>query len=110
MGRPVAYFYKASNPSKPTERRREVLGIGNPAIFWIQFIAIPWLAVMWRRKRDWRAALVLPALLLPYGLLFIPGLSLQKDQFFFSASPISPFFALGATHFAPDFGQMRLVG
>src|SRR5262249_45680346 len=81
LGRPVAYYYKASHPSTPQERRREVLGIGNPAIFWLQFIAIPWLAVMWRRRRDWRAGLILIAILFQYGFWFLPDVSLQKVQF-----------------------------
>jgi dolichyl-phosphate-mannose--protein O-mannosyl transferase len=110
LGRPVAYFYKASDPGTPQERRREVLGIGNPAIFWLQFIAIPWLAVMWRRRRDWRAGLILIAILFQYGFWFLPDVSLQKVQFFFYATPIAPFFVLGATYLLRDLSKMRLQG
>jgi dolichyl-phosphate-mannose--protein O-mannosyl transferase len=110
MGRPVAYYYKADDAGKPNETRREVLGIGNPAIFWVQFIAIPWLAVMWRRRRDWRAGLILLAILFQYLFWFLPDVSLQKVQFFFYATPIAPFFVLGATYMVRDLARMRLQG
>jgi dolichyl-phosphate-mannose--protein O-mannosyl transferase len=110
LGRPVAYYYKAIDPNTPQERRREVLGIGNPAIFWVSFITIPWLAVMWRRRRDWVAGLVLLAIASQYIFWFLPGISLDKVQFFFYATPIAPFFVLGATYFARDLARMRLAG
>jgi hypothetical protein len=110
MGRPVAYYYHALHAGKPTERRREVLGIGNPAIFWLQLIAIPWLAVMWRRRRDWRAGLILLAIVFQYGFWFLPDISLQKVQFFFYATPIAPFFVLAATYVVRDLSSMRLQG
>ncbi|HXJ63573.1 MAG TPA: hypothetical protein VNN79_07445 [Actinomycetota bacterium] len=110
LGRPVAYYYQASHDGTPQERRTEVLGIGNPAIFWLQFIAIPWLAVMWRRRRDWRAGLILIAILFQYGFWFLPHVSLQKVQFFFYATPIAPFFVLAAAYMIRDLSKMRLQG
>ncbi len=110
LGRPIAYFYKAQHPNKPDERRREVLGIGNPAVFWLMFLAIPWLAVMWRRRRDWRAGLILVALASQYLFWFVPYYSLPKVQFFFYATPIAPFFVLAATYVARDLARMRLAG
>jgi hypothetical protein len=110
LGRPVAYYYEASHDGTPQERRREVLGIGNPAIFWFQFIAIPWLAVMWRRRRDWRAGLILIAILFQYGFWFLPDVSLQKVQFFFYATPIAPFFVLASTYVVRDLSKMRVQG
>ncbi|MFL5798090.1 MAG: phospholipid carrier-dependent glycosyltransferase [Actinomycetota bacterium] len=110
LGRPIAYFYKADHANKPNERRREVLGIGNPAIFWFMFLAIPWLGVMWRRRRDWRAGLILVALVSQYLFWLIPYYSLPKVQFFFYATPIAPFFVLAATYVARDLARMRLAG
>jgi hypothetical protein len=110
LGRPVAYFYKASDAGTPQERRREVLGIGNPAIFWGSLITIPWLAVMWRRRRDWKAGLILVAIVSQYAFWFLPYISLEKVQFFFYATPIAPFLVLGATYVVRDLAQMRLAG
>jgi dolichyl-phosphate-mannose--protein O-mannosyl transferase len=110
MGRPVAYFYKADAAGTDHERRREVLGIGNPAIFWGSLFTIPWLAVMWRRRRDWRAGLLLVAAMSQYVFWFIPDVALQKVQFFFYATPIAPFLVLGAAYVIRDLAQMRLAG
>jgi dolichyl-phosphate-mannose-protein mannosyltransferase len=110
LGRPIAYFYKADHAGKPNERRREVLGIGNPAIFWFMFLAIPWLGVMWWRRRDWRAGLILVALVSQYLFWFMPIYSLPKVQFFFYATPIAPFFVLAATYVVRDLARLRLAG
>jgi len=113
MGRPVAYFYKADNGGTPDERRREVLGIGNPMIFWAGFLTIPWLAVMWRRKRDARAGLMFVAFVSQYLFWFWPTwplYSLPKVQFFFYATPMAPFLVLGATYVLRDLSRMRLAG
>jgi dolichyl-phosphate-mannose--protein O-mannosyl transferase len=110
LGRPVAYFYKASKEGTTQERRREVLGVGSPAIFWFAFITIPWLAVMWRRRRDWKAGLIFVAIMSQYVFWFIPDISLQKVQFFFYATPIAPFLVLASTYVVRDLAQMRLAG
>ena len=113
MGRPVAYFYKAAHGGTPEERRREILGIGNPMIFWLGFVTIPWLAVMWRRRRDFRAGLLFVAFASQYLFWFWPTwplYSLPKVQFFFYMTPLAPFLVLGTTYVVRDLARMRLAG
>ena len=109
LGRPVAYFYNADHAGKPNETRRRRSASGTRPIFWGSLITIPWLAVMWRRRRDWRAGLILVAIVSQYGFWFLPYISLQKVQFFFYATPIAPFLVLGATYLVRDLARMRLA-
>ncbi len=112
MGRPVAYFYKADNAGKPDERRREVVGIGNPAIFWLWVPMMFWLPLMWRRRGDWRSGFILVAILSQYLFWYLPWPfdSLEKVQFFFYATPIAPFLVLGATSMVRDTARAHLAG
>ncbi len=112
MGRPVAYFYKADNAGKSNERRREIVGIGNPAIFWLWVPMMIWLPVMWRRRGDWVSGFILVAILSQYLFWYLPWPfnSLEKVQFFFYATPIAPFLVLGATSMARHLARMHLAG
>jgi dolichyl-phosphate-mannose--protein O-mannosyl transferase len=110
LGRPVAYYYETLNEKKPDEVRQEVLGIGNPAVFWGGMVAIPWLGVAMVRRRDWVAGFILAAFLAQWLFWFIPGISLQKVQFFFYATPLAPFLVLGVTYVLRDLSRIRLAG
>jgi dolichyl-phosphate-mannose--protein O-mannosyl transferase len=101
LGRPVAYYYRGPGT--------EILGIGNPAIFWFNLLAIPWLAVMLWRRRDWAAGLILTAIAVQYVPWFIPP-ALNKVQFLFYATPITPFLVLAATYVVRDLATMRVAG
>ena len=53
--------------------------------------AIPFVAVMWRRRRDWRAGFIVTAFLAQY----LPWFVVTRPQFFFYVAPITPFMVLG---------------
>jgi dolichyl-phosphate-mannose--protein O-mannosyl transferase len=110
MGRPVAYYYEATHEGKPDEKRSEILGIGNPAIFWSSFLTVPWLLWFLWRRRDWVAGFVLVAILSQYLFWFIPKLSLPKVQFFFYATPIAPFLVLAAVYVLRDVSVITIQG
>jgi dolichyl-phosphate-mannose-protein mannosyltransferase len=101
LGRPVSYYFVGEGT--------EILAIGNPAIFWFSFLAIPWLAFAIWRRRDWRAGLILVAILAQYLPWFIPP-ALNKVQFFFYATPIAPFLVLAATYTVRDFSAIHVLG
>ncbi len=95
MTRPVAYFYR--NPG------REILGMGNPVIFWGSLVAIPWCAVAWWRKRDWRAGLVVVTILGQY----LPWALAKRPLFFFYVTPITPFFVLAFVYVLVQMSEFR---
>lgn len=91
MRRPVAYYYREVGPEK---LRAEIVGIGNPAIFWTSLVAIPYLAVAWWRRRDWHAGFVLVPIVGQYGPWFLAS----RPLFFFYMTPIVPFLVLGLVY------------
>jgi dolichyl-phosphate-mannose-protein mannosyltransferase len=101
LGRPVAYYYVGPGS--------EILGIGNPAIFWFSLLSIPWLAFAQWRRRDWVAGFIFVAIAAQYVPWFIPP-ALNKVQFLFYATPISPFLVLAATYVVRDLATMRVAG
>ena len=108
LGRPVAYYYETTHTDSPSERRSEILGVGNPAIFWLSYLMVPWLLwALWRR-RAWVAGFILVALFSQYLFWFIPGVSLEKVQFLFYATPIVPFLILGIVYLLRDVSRIRI--
>jgi dolichyl-phosphate-mannose-protein mannosyltransferase len=101
LGRPVAYYYVGPGS--------EILGIGNPAIFWFNLLAIPWLVFALWRRRDWVAAFIFVAITSQYVPWFNTP-ALNKVQFLFYATPISPFLVLAATYVIRDLATMRVAG
>lgn len=83
--RPVAYFYEGTDA-----RAAEILGIGNPTLFWGSILMIPWLILSWRR--DWRPGVALAPILAQY----VPWLFVARPLFLFYITPVTPFLALGA--------------
>ncbi|MCK9900274.1 glycosyl transferase [Parafrankia colletiae] len=102
LGRPIAYFYSspafgAEGCTAPGGCSREVIALGNPAIWWGGTAALVGSLVLWVRRRDWRAALVLVG----FGSAFLPWLLLPgRTMFFFYALPSLPFLVLGLTAMA----------
>jgi dolichyl-phosphate-mannose-protein mannosyltransferase len=94
--RPVAYFWQG-DPSCCSE----ILGIGNPAMFWGALLFVPYLAVSWRFRRDWRAG----AILVPVLSQFLPWLLVTRPLFLFYMTPVAPFLALGAVYAIRDIAQ-----
>ncbi|WP_462186359.1 MULTISPECIES: dolichyl-phosphate-mannose--protein mannosyltransferase [unclassified Frankia] len=102
MARPVAYYYSSpaygtSGCHDPAGCSREVLALGNPAIWWVGTAALVAMLAWWVSRRDWRAALVLVG----FGSAFVPWLLLpNRTMFFFYALPSLPFLVLAITALA----------
>jgi dolichyl-phosphate-mannose--protein O-mannosyl transferase len=103
MSRPVAYFYecaKVNNPCKPAE----ILGMGNPVIFWGSLLTVPYMAVVGMRRRDWRAALIVVAFASQYFAWFLAA----RTSFLFYMTPITPFMVLGWVYGLKDISDARI--
>ena len=83
----------------------QVLAIGNPAIFWASLWAIPFVAVMWKRRGDWRAGFIVTPLLAQY----LPWFLVTRPQFFFYVAPIIPFMVLAITYVLRDLASATIV-
>ncbi len=100
MLRPVNFFLRNLDPGI-----RQILDIGNPAIFWGSVWAIPFVTYMWRRRRDWRAGfIVTPAL-----ALYLPWLLVTRPQFFFYVLPMTPFMVLAIVYLLRDLSEATIV-
>ena len=100
--RPVLYYADYA-----TEGVRKVIyANGNPAIFWGSIVAIPYAVFAWSRKRDWRAGFVAVTTL---GL-YLPWFLVSRPQFFFYATPLSPFLVLACIYAVRDLSEARIAG
>ena len=98
LGRPVAYYYENCTDKKLADGEcvteqgnvEEILGVGNPAIWWLGLAAFPaalWFAV---RRRDWRGAAVVGF----YVVQYAPWLFIPRPNFLFYLTPAVPFLCL----------------
>jgi dolichyl-phosphate-mannose-protein mannosyltransferase len=83
----------------------QVLAVGNPAIFWATLWAVPFVALMWRRRGDWRAGFVVTPLL----AMYLPWFLVTRPQFFFYVAPITPFMVLALTYVLRDLASATIV-
>jgi dolichyl-phosphate-mannose-protein mannosyltransferase len=97
--RPVAYFWQGD-----PDCCAEILGMGHPFLFWGALLALPYLALSWRTRRDWRAG----ALLVPVLIQFLPWLAASRPLFLFYMTPVTPFLALGTAYVLRDVAGMDL--
>ncbi|MBA2528538.1 MAG: phospholipid carrier-dependent glycosyltransferase [Euzebyales bacterium] len=119
LGRPVAYYYESCDDEKSAKGKcavergnvEEILGIGNPAIWWLALGAYPlvgWYAV---RRRDWRAATVLGFLLVQYLPFLVARLlpfgHLNRPNFLFYLLPGVPFLCLTLAYAAWRLAERR---
>ena len=100
MVRPVDFYSRDLGPSFT-----EILSIGNPAIFWASVWTLPYLAIVWRRRRDWVAGFVLMGALSVY----LPWFVVIRPQFFFYVLPMTPFLVLAATYVLRDLARATIV-
>ena len=100
MLRPVNFYSKDLGP-----QIAQILAIGNPAIFWTSLWAIPFVALMWRRRGDWCAGFIVTAMLAQY----LPWFLVSRPQFFFYVAPITPFMGLGITYVMRDLASATIV-
>jgi dolichyl-phosphate-mannose-protein mannosyltransferase len=127
LKRPVAYYYTGPKAGTagcagPQDCAREVLAIGNPAIWWVGIVAIIAVFVLWLMRRDWRMAATLAgagAAILPWMIqphitpLLLGGHVHQRTEFLFYALPALPFLVaaitlcIGEALGGPDAGGAR---
>jgi dolichyl-phosphate-mannose-protein mannosyltransferase len=98
--RPVAYFWRG-DPSCCAE----ILGIGHPFLFWGALVVLPYLAIVWRLRRDWTAG----AVLVPVLAQFLPWLVVSRPLFLFYMTPVTPFLAVGLVYVLRDIAELRLT-
>jgi dolichyl-phosphate-mannose-protein mannosyltransferase len=96
MARPVAYFYQAPKTCGAASCSQEVLGIGNPAVWWPIIPALIATAWAWVARRDWRASALLLMFLAGYLPWFREDMH-HRVMFFFYMLPEVPFMALALT-------------
>ena len=112
LQRPVAYYYESCNEQR-AERGEdcavapgnvaEILGIGNPAIWWLAlpaYLLLLWDAI-WRRR--WAAVAIGLFLALQYGVWLLIG----RPAFLFYMTPAVPFIALAVAYAAARIGERR---
>jgi len=87
--RPTSFYVKDIGPDI-----EQVLAIGNPFVFWASVVAIPAVAVMWYRLRDWRAGFIVVA----FAGQYLPWFAVTRPTFFFYVLPLTPFMILGITY------------
>jgi len=86
LRRPVAYYYEAEGG-----RVREILALGNPALWWGFVAASPVLLWRWWRQRDAAAELTVLAV----ATLWLPWVVTFRQGFSFYVTPLVPFMAIG---------------
>ncbi len=101
MARPVAYYYKGGMPEGTAA---QILGMGNPAIFWGSLVALPVAAYGWIRRRDWRPGLIVVAFAVQYLPWFITG----RTSFLFYMTPVTPFLVLAVVYALKRLADARL--
>ncbi len=105
MWRPVAYYFSCPKKIQSTcITAQAITGMGNPFVFWASVIALPYAAIAWIRKRDWRAGLVVVALSFQY----LPWFLAKRTSFLFYMAPITPFMVLALVYGLRDLSHVRL--
>jgi dolichyl-phosphate-mannose--protein O-mannosyl transferase len=100
MLRPVNFFTRDVGADVA-----QILAIGNPAVFWASIWAIPFVGLMWRRRRDRAAGFIVIAILAQY----LPWLLVTRPEFFFYVAPITPFMVLAVTYVMRDLSTATIV-
>jgi dolichyl-phosphate-mannose--protein O-mannosyl transferase len=103
MSRPVAYFYACSKATTPC-RPAEILGMGNPVIFWGALITIPYTVYAGTIRRDWRASLLVVAFASQYFAWFLAA----RTSFLFYMTPITPFLVLAWVYTLKDISDAHV--
>jgi dolichyl-phosphate-mannose--protein O-mannosyl transferase len=93
--RPVVYYYepcldegdRSGGCQVPEDTLEEIIGLGNPAIWWATLPVYPWLLWAAVRRRDRIAATIAVFLFVQY----LPWLVQSRPLFYFYALPIVPF-------------------
>jgi dolichyl-phosphate-mannose--protein O-mannosyl transferase len=95
--RPVLYYSPATGQGcgdGPTDCVKRILLVGTPALWWVSLFVLAW--AMWKviGRLDWRYA----AVLVGYGAGYLPWFTnLDRQMYFFYATPLAPFLVIGIT-------------
>lgn len=100
IARPTSFYFHDEGPEM-----EQVLGIGNPAVFWGSLLAMPYLLVAWRRTRDWRAGFIV----VPFLVEFAAWLRVSRPTFFFYVLPLVPSMVLAVTYLLRQLSDATLV-
>ena len=104
MWRPVAYYYQCTRTvNGACKGTSEVIGMGNPLIFWAAVLALPYAVVRWLRTHDWRAGLIFVA----FASQWLPWFLASRTSFFFYMTPITPFLVLAVVYALRDMSAYR---
>jgi dolichyl-phosphate-mannose--protein O-mannosyl transferase len=110
LERPVAYYYQTPAGCGASSCSQEVLGIGNPALWWASIPALVAMIWIWIARRDWRAAGVIVTFAFGYlpwifdelGVVHTdpacsPAGDCHRTMFLFYMLPNVPFMVLAVT-------------
>jgi dolichyl-phosphate-mannose-protein mannosyltransferase len=104
MSRPVAYFYTCKKATGSACKPAEILGMGNPVIFWGTLLTVPYMVVTGIRRRDWRAGFLVVA----FGSQYFPWFLAARTSFLFYMTPITPFMVLAWVYILKDVSDARI--
>lgn len=110
LERPVAYYYQTPGGCGASSCAQEILGVGNPALWWAAIPALIATIWIWISRRDWRAAGVIAAFAFGYlpwiyydlGIVHTnppctPAGDCHRTMFLFYMLPNVPFMVLAVT-------------
>lgn len=98
--RPISFYVK--DYGTDTE---QILAIGNPFIFLVNVVALPFVVLAWRRLRDWRAGFLTIALFGQY----LPWFLQSRPSFFFYVLPLTPFMVLMVTYLCREASGATII-
>jgi dolichyl-phosphate-mannose--protein O-mannosyl transferase len=110
LERPVAYYYETPRGCGASSCSQEILGIGNPALWWASIPALIAMLWLWISRRDWRAT----AIVVTFALGWLPWVAQElqlvhttpsctpagdchRTMFLYYMLPNVPFMALAVT-------------
>ncbi|HVW80780.1 MAG TPA: phospholipid carrier-dependent glycosyltransferase [Mycobacteriales bacterium] len=110
LERPVAYYYESPSGCGAASCSQEILGIGNPALWWASIPALIAVIWVWISRRDWRAAAVIVTFAFGYVPWIVaelfkvntdpactPAGDCHRTMFLFYMLPNVPFMVLAVT-------------
>lgn len=96
QARPTAIYYSSATGCGAAQCTSAITSLGNPMLWWAGVLAIPYLAIEWLGRRDWRAAAILGCIaagLLPWIIMYN-----GRTVFAFYTVVLSAFIALGVAY------------
>lgn len=113
LARPVAYYYESCTAEEQAEDEcvvgpgnvGEILGLGNPAIWWTGLLLCYPLVLWGMVRRDWPAWTIGAFL---FGQM-LPWLAAPRTVFLFYMTPVVPFLCLGLAYGAARVAAVRAL-